>query len=79
MRSGYASTMQLGFPNSQAKMDSDYSQQTIVPVSSIEDGEDPCKMALNGCTEPQAAPTLSWIHEEAGISCGDLQNESEGK
>ena len=51
----------------------------LVPVSSIEDGEDPRKMALNGCTEPQAAPTLSWIHEEAGISCGDLQNESEGK
>ena len=50
-----------------------------VPVSSIEDGEDPRKMASNGCAEPQAAPTLSWIYEEAGISCGDLQNESEGK
>ena len=46
-----------------------------VPVSSIEDGEDPRKMASNGCAEPQAAPTLSWIYEESGISCGDLQNE----
>ena len=46
-----------------------------VPVSSIEDGEDPRKMASNGCMEPQAAPTLSWIYEEAGISCGDPQNE----